>query len=341
MTRGARKTGGPASAPAIRSEADLLAAVYGFRASRIILTAFELGIFSSLGDEAMPAARLAGLAHVDPRAGERLLNALCALGLVKKNRGNYRNARLARELLVPSRPRFLAGLVHSANQWRSWDTLSDAVRRGTSVLPRPARGDEERRRGFIAAMHERASRQAPHVVRLLDLGHVRHCLDIGAGSGAYALALARAKETLRVTALDLPEVLALTREYVRRAGLLRRIDFLAGDFHRGGFGSGYDLVLLSAIVHMNDAAQNQLLVGRAAAALNRGGQLVVQDFIMRPDRTRPATGAIFALNMLVATAGGDSYTAAEIASWMRAAGLKKIRRVRTPFEASLLVGWKP
>jgi len=325
---------------AIKTEKDLNEAVYAFRSSRIILTAFELGLFSWLGYKARPAQQLAELAGVDPRACERLLNALCSLGLVKKTRGSFRNARISRERLVQGRPGFLAGLAHSAGQWRSWSTLSDAVRCGTAVGVRPAVSDENRRRGFIAAMHERASAQAPRIVRLLDLANVRRSLDIGAGSGAYSLALARARKTLRATAFDLPEVLELTREYVRRAGMLRRFAFIAGDFNSDGFGSGYDLALLSAIVHMNDAGQNQRLIARAAAALNPGGQLVVQDFIMRPDRTRPAAGAFFALNMLVATARGDSYTAAEIGSWMRAAGLKRIKQVRTPFDASLLVGWK-
>jgi predicted O-methyltransferase YrrM len=324
----------------IKTEKDLIEAVYGFRASRIILTAFELGLFSLLGDKALTASQLATRAGADPRACERLLNALCALGLVKKNGANFRNTRISRERLVQGRPPYMAGLDHSSGQWQTWNTLTEAVRRGSAVLVRPAARDEKRRRGFIAAMHERASKQAPRVVRLLDLSTVDRCLDIGAGSGAYAMALAGSKKGLRATAFDLPEVLVLTREYVRRAGLLQRIDFIAGDFNSDGFGSGYDLVLLSAIVHMNDAGQNQRLIGRAASALNRGGQLVIQDFIMRPDRTRPAAGAIFALNMLVATARGDSYTTREIGSWMRAAGLKRIRQVKTPFDASLLIGWK-
>ncbi len=316
-------------------------AVNGFRASRIILTAFELDLFSHMGEKALDAERLSRLAGVDPRACERLLNALCALGLVRKTRGCFRNARLAREFLVAGRPGFLAGLGHSANQWRSWNTLSEAVRRGSSVLRRSAvRGDEKRRRAFITAMHERACGQAPRFIELLDLSDVHRCLDIGAGSGAYAMALCRAKKSLRTTAFDLPEVLAITREYVHRAGLLGRIDFIPGDFNRGGFGSGYDLILLSAIVHMNSIGQNRRLFDRAASALGRRGQLVVQDFIMGPDRTRPAPGALFALNMLVSTARGDSYTAAEIGSWMRAAGLKRIEKIATPFAASLLVGWK-
>ena len=327
---------------AIRTKKELQDAVYGFRASRIILTAFELGLFSALGTASLDAAQLAAASGADTRACERLLNALCVLGLIKKTRGRFRNTKISREHLVAGQPRFLAGLAHSASQWQSWHTLSDAVRRGTSVIQRRAGGNEEqRRRGFIAAMHERASLQAPRFVKMLDLVPVRRCLDIGAGSGAYAMALARAKKSLQVVAFDLPEVLPLTREYVRRGKLLKQVAFAGGDFNRGGFGSGFDLVLLSAIVHMNDAEQNRRLVARAAAALDPGGQLVVQDFIMGPNRTRPALGALFALNMLVATARGDSYTAAEIGGWMRAAGLKNIVKKETPFAAALLIGRKP
>jgi len=323
----------------IATESELTDAVYGFRPSRIILSASQLGLFSLLGGKELETRKLAALAGVDARACERLLNALCALGLMKKTRGRFRNAKISRDCLVEGGPRFMANLAHSASQWQSWSTLTDAVRRGTAVQVRPAaRGDERRRRGFIAAMHARARLQAPRIVRLLDLSQVHRCLDIGAGSGAYAMALVRASDSLRATAFDLPGILHLTREYVRREGLRGRIDFLAGDFRRGGFGSGYDLVLLSAIVHMNDGEENRRLVARAAAALNRGGQLVVQDFIMSRDRTRPAAGALFALNMLVSTARGDSYTASEIGSWMRAAGLKRIRQIATPFDASLLVG---
>ncbi|MCJ7525340.1 MAG: acetylserotonin O-methyltransferase [Candidatus Aminicenantes bacterium] len=326
---------------AIKTKKELSEAVYGFRASRIILTAFELGLFSKLGENSLNAAQLAAASATEPRACERLLNALCVLGLLKKAGGRFRNTKISRDHLLAGKPQFMAGLTHSASQWQTWHTLSDAVRRGTSVIKRQAnRKDEKRRRGFIAAMHERASAQAPRIVRLLDLAAVNRCLDIGAGSGAYAMALAQAKKSLRVVAFDLPEVLPLTREYVRRERLLPRIDFVPGDFNRGGFGSGYDLIMLSAIVHMNDAQQNRRLIARAAAALNRGGQLVVQDFIMGPDRTRPGLGALFALNMLVATAHGDSYTAAEIGGWMRAAGLKKIKKKDTPFDAALLIGWK-
>lgn len=326
----------------ITSAAELRAAVYGFRRSRIILTAFELGLFSHLSAGRLTAEKLARMAGADARAVDRLLNALCALGLVKKAGRQFANTKISRTLLVADEPEFLAGLAHSASQWQSWHTLSAAVRRGTSVYKREGEfAGVQRLPGFIAAMHERAVPQAAEIVKLLDLAKVKRCLDIGSGSGAYAMALVRAKKSISVAAFDLPEVLPLTRQYVARAGLLSRFDFLAGDFHRGGWGKGYDLVLLSAIVHMNGQAENRRLIARAAASLNPGGQLVIQDFIMEPNRTRPLAGAFFALNMLVATKAGDTFTAGELGGWMREAGLKKIVRRRTPFDASLLIGRKP
>jgi 2-polyprenyl-3-methyl-5-hydroxy-6-metoxy-1,4-benzoquinol methylase len=326
----------------ITSASQLRAAVYGFRRSRIILTAFELDIFSRLGGKTLGPEQLAKIIGADARAIDRLLNALCALGLVRKTKGRFANMKIARDLLAAGSPHFLAGLAHTASQWQSWHTLSAAVRRGGTVCERKAggSGDEKRLPGFIAAMHERATPQAPEIVTLLDLAKVNRCLDIGSGSGAYAMALARAKKSISVTAFDLPDVLPLTRQYVARAGLLSRFDFLAGDFHRGGWGKGYDLVLLSAIVHMNSPAENRRLIARAAASLNPGGQLVIQDFIMDPGRTKPATGAFFALNMLVATKAGDTFTAKELGGWMRDAGLKKLVQRKTPFDASLLIGRK-
>ncbi len=326
----------------ITSAEQLREAVYGFRRSRIILTAFELDLFTRLGDQAMTSQRLAKIIDADARATDRLLNALCAMGLVRKARGQFANTKIARDFLVSGKPHFMAGLSHSLNQWQSWHTLSDAVRRGTTVYIRKGgAAAEQRLPGFIAAMHERASRQAPIIVKQLSLATVFHCLDIGAGSGAYAMALARAKKNIRVTAFDLPDVLPLTREYVRRGGLLKRIDFIAGDFRQDDWGKGYDLVLLSAIVHMNSAKENRRLIVRAAKSLNRGGQLIIQDFIMDPERTRPAVGAFFALNMLVATARGDTFTRTEVRDWMRGAGLKKIDHLATPFDASLMIGRKP
>jgi predicted O-methyltransferase YrrM len=326
---------------AILSLEELKTAVYGFRMGRIVLTAFELGIFTALGKEKRRSADVAGELKTDPRATDRLMNALCALGLLRKKNGLFANSPLAAWFLVRGSPQYLAGLAHSARLWHSWSTLTQAVFHGGSVLGgKRGKRDAKAVEGFIASMHERASVQAAETVKLIHLGSVRRTLDIGGGSGAYSIAMARASKKIRATIFDLPEVIPLAEEYVRRAGLSTRFDFRSGDFVRNGFGDGYDLALLSAIIHMNRPEQNRRLFAKAARSLNPGGQLVVQDFIMNRDRTRPATGAIFALNMLVGTEGGDSYTEGEVREWMKEAGFFRIVRRDTPFSSSLMIGHK-
>jgi SAM-dependent methyltransferase len=326
----------------ITSPAELMKLVIGFRQSRLILTAFELGVFSALGARRLTSAQAAKSLRVNARGLDRLMNALCAAGLLEKRAGRFSNTPFSAEHLVKGRPGYLGGLAHTANMWENWSTLTRAVSHGGTVIRRrPGReGRRNRTRGFIAAMHRRATAQAAATLKLLDLSKVQRTLDVGGGSGAYSLALVRAKSDIRATVFDLPEVIRLTRAYVKQAGLARRFTFIAGDFRQDAFGRAYDLILLSAIIHMNSVAVNRRLFRKCARALNPGGRLVVQDFIMNDDRTSPAAGAFFALNMLVATEAGDTYTEREVGDWMRLAGLSGIRRINTPFESSLIVGRK-
>jgi ubiquinone/menaquinone biosynthesis C-methylase UbiE len=189
-------------------------------------------------------------------------------------------------------------------------------------------------------MHQRAFAQASATVRLLDLSAAKKTLDVGGGSGAFSMAFVRAKNDIQATVFDLPDVIPLTRSYVSESGLSRRFTFQAGNFHKDEFDKGYDLILLSAIIHMNSAADNKRLFKKCARALNLRGQLVIQDYIMNNNRTRPAAGAFFALNMLVGTDAGDTYTEKEVCSWMKVAGLSRVRRIETPYDSSLMIGRK-
>jgi SAM-dependent methyltransferase len=319
----------------------LMQLVYLFRPIRIVLTAFELDVFSVVGEKAMMSGEIAKRARTNPRGMDRLLNALCALGLLTKRKGKFANTPLSKKYLVSGRPDFLAGLGHSVDMWDSWSTLTQAVIHGKSVIKRsPLRRKGRRLSGFIAAMDKRASAQAAETIKKLDLTGVRRTLDIGGGSGAYSIALARAKKDIQATVFDLPDVIPLTRAYVRKSKVAARIDFIEGDFDRDGFGSGYDLILLSAIIHMNSLSENLDLLKKAVRALNPGGQLVIQDYIMSEDRIKPEQGAFFALNMLTRTEAGDAYTEREVRMLMKKAGLSRIARINIPFATSLVVGRK-
>jgi ubiquinone/menaquinone biosynthesis C-methylase UbiE len=321
---------------------ELLKLAAAFRQSRIILTAFELGVFTALATWKRTSVDVAKALRVNERGLDRLMNALCALGLLRKCGQRFANTSFSEHCLIKGKPGYLGGLVHTANLWNSWTTLTKAVSHGGIVLHRQARKGSERKRvqGFIAAMHQRAFAQASATVRLLDLSAAKKTLDVGGGSGAFSMALVRAKNDIQATVFDLPDVIPLTRSYVSESGLSRRFTFQAGNFHKDEFNKGYDLILLSAIIHMNSIDDNKRLFKKCARALNLRGQLVVQDYIMNENRTRPASGAFFALNMLVGTDAGDTYTEKEVRSWLKVAGLSRVRRIETPYESSLMVGRK-
>jgi ubiquinone/menaquinone biosynthesis C-methylase UbiE len=213
------------------------------------------------------------------------------------------------------------------------------VRAGRSVAPREGGDAAERwREAFIAAMHWRGAQQAPVEMALLDLGGVTRMLDVGGGSGAYAMACVRARPGLEAVVFDLPEILPITRRYVEEAGLADRVTLVAGDLTTDDLGRDFDLVLVSSIVHSFPLEENRRLVAKAARALRPGGQVVVRDFLMEEDRTGPLSSALFALNMLVGTEAGDTYTESEIRDWMEAAGLRDVRRIDTGAGASLVTG---
>jgi len=312
-----------------------------FFRSRILLTAYELGVFTALGDERKTSAEVASVLGTDPRATDRLMNALAVLGLLSKKGVAFANSRAAGRYLVAGKPEYMAGLGHTVNLWDSWSTLTDAVRAGTSVFERPGgEAGELRTQSFIAAMHAGGSARAERLVAMLELDGVSRVLDVGGGSGAYAMAFARAREGIAVTVFDLPHVTPLTRDYVEKAGLSDKIDVVEGDAVEEKLPRGYDLVFMSQLLHSNSPEENEALVANGAASLNAGGRLVVQDFVVDEDRTGPPQAIIFALNMLVNTEGGDTYAEAEIRGWMEAAGLAGVARVDTDVETTLMIGHK-
>jgi SAM-dependent methyltransferase len=187
-------------------------------------------------------------------------------------------------------------------------------------------------------MHWRATQTAAEVVGLLDLDGVERVLDVGGGSGAYAMAFARARRGISAVVFDLPNVVPLTRAYIQQEGLGAEVTTATGDYLSAPIGEGFDLVFLSAVIHSNGPDDNRLLMRKCAAALKPRGQVVVQDFLMDEDRSGPLPAALFALNMLVGTPEGDTYTESEVRAWLREAGCRSVVRTDTSFGTNLLVG---
>jgi (2Fe-2S) ferredoxin/SAM-dependent methyltransferase len=311
--------------------------IRGFMPSRCILTALELDIFTAVGNGAN-AEQIGKRIHANTRATGILLNALVAIGLLSKSGRDYRNTpESARFLVQGSRDNHRDGLLHTANIWHRWSTLTGVVRRGTPI-PIAGAGTHKWTVDFIAGMQLNAKDRAPIVAKSLGTTGVRRILDLGGGSGAYSIAFAKASPDVQCEILDLPEVVSLTSEYVSTAGVSARVSIRSGDMLHDGFGSGYDIIMLNAICHMFSAEQNLDIFRKARLALAPNGRLVVQDFILNSDKAGPQHAALFSVNMLVGTDAGTTYSEAEYVGWMKAAGLAEVNRIKLSGPSDLIVG---
>lgn len=314
---------------------ELVQVMRGYQESRALLTGVELDVFSAVGAGAT-AGEAASVVGCDGRAMEMLLHALVALGALEKREGRFFNTEVtARFLCGSSADNQRPAMMHSVNGWRTWNTLTECVRTGTSVVV-PVAHDPGQTRSFIAAMHRSAGVNAQVLVDVVGAGGVRRLLDVGGGSGAYSIAFAQANPSLRADVFDLAPVTEIAQEHIAAAGVGDRVRTRVDDLRSDALGEGYDLVLLSAICHMLSENENRDLLRRCASALVPGGRLVIREFILNSDKTGPRAAAMFSLNMLVGTRGGASYSEAEYRAWMGEAGFRGIERPIP--EGDILVG---
>jgi precorrin-6B methylase 2/predicted transcriptional regulator len=311
----------------------------GFQVSRVILTAVELDIFTILDKQLLPSTEIAKKIQCDKRATDRLLNALVSLGFLNKVHEKFYNTDAASLYLVKGKPDYMSGLLHTNELWKSWSTLSDAVREGTSVYESD-RPEGDWTESFISAMHYRAAKEAKILAMMLNLTSAKKMLDVGGGSGAYSMGMIDNHPGLSAVIFDLPNVIPLTKKYVSAFSRKEKIEYVEGNYLQDDFGSEYDLILLSAIVHINSYEQNLALIKKCADALRGGGQIVIKDWVMNEARTEPTGGTLFALNMLVCTECGDTFTEKEVREWFINCGIKKIERKNTSYGWSLMIGTK-
>lgn len=309
----------------------VLALARDFMACRILLSGAELDLFSLLTPAPLSDREIAEKTGVQFRALTVLLNALTALDLLVKDGTMYRCPPPVSDLLSADAPGTVLPMVlHAASLWRRWSHLTDIVR-GTETPHKtgPSTRSFDETRAFIGAMHVVSAPRAQGIVDAVRPDSARSLIDVGGGSGTYTVAFLQSVPAMQATLFDLPEVIEIARERLSEAGLLARVSLVPGDFTRDELPSGHDLALLSAIIHQNSPGQNLDLFRKVFRSLQSGGRIIIRDHIMEPDRVHPKEGAIFAVNMLVATPGGGTYTFAEIESGLMKAGYRDIRLIRT------------
>lgn len=322
---------------------DLLETLRSYQAPCLLAAAAELDLFAALRDGPLGAEDVARRLEVHPRPARILLDALTALGLLTKEGGLY----AAPEELVAALGRHGPGSIlwmarHQANCLRRWTRLAEVARTGRPPPRGPSvRGEEEDAASFIGAMADVSAPVADSVVASLSTIPFRHVLDVGGASGTWTAAFLRLAPQARATLLDLPHVMPMAEHSLDAAGLLQRVRLVPGDYLTGPFPEGADLAWVSAIVHQNSREQNRELFRNVHRALVPGGAIAIRDTVMDPDRTTPLAGALFAVNMLVGTEGGDTFTLEEMREDLEAAGFRGVELARRDQGMhSIVLAWK-
>lgn len=307
--------------------------------SRIFFTALELRLFDTILNEWKSAEEIAETLGTNLRGTTILLNALAALGFLNKDNGKYRiNEQLAK-FIDPKSSNCARGILeHMVHLWESWNNLSPVVKGDLKIQEISVLSMEgDRLKTFIQAMDVVARSRADSIVKAVNPGEAKKLLDVGGASGTYTVAFLKASPKLHATLFDLPDVIEIAREKLQDTEFWPRINLVAGDFYKDPLPEGHDLVFLSAIIHQNSLEQNEEVFKKAYDALIPGGRIVIRDYVMNETKTAPPGGAIFAVNMLVNTPGGNTYSFSEIKNALERSGFKKIRMIQERDDMDSLV----
>lgn len=328
----------------------LRALLQGYRESRIVMTFAELGIGDVLAAGPRTVLEIAAGAGTDPAATGRFLQAAECLGLVNREGERFSNSELAtRTLTSTGGVTQLRSIRREIAFFRRWSHLTEAVRTGT----RPQENLRDERdpnwvRDFTLALYDTARIVAPGIVAAMEplfssLERPATVIDVGGGHGGYSLELARRFPELRAVVFDLPPVIEVTREIIVDSGLEDRVMVQAGNFHTDPLGSGYDVALLFGVLVSEDEGAGVRLLRVLWESLKPGGYVVVRGLYAGSGETAALTAALFNLQLLLSTGHGAARTAADVESWMTAAGFELLAPldVALPVPERLLVGQVP
>lgn len=332
----------PAAAPVTPERISMLA--WGYAPPLIIESAIHNHVFDKLDDGPKTIDELAAATGASTRGLTAIANALCGLALLDKDKqGRYSLTPESAAFLVRSKPTFFGGLLlHTSGQLiPKWLSLTEIVRTGKpDSAVNEQSGGAEFFENFVSDIFPMSYAPAQALAASLHPGK-DHVLDLAAGSGVWGIALAQSSPEVRVTAVDWPNVLNVTRKTVARFGLEDRFNFIPGDLRSVDFGSGYTVATLGHILHSEGEAYAKKLLAKTFKALAPGGTIAIQEFLVDLNRKGPLTGLLFAVNMLVNTTEGNTWSFEEISEWLRQVGFVNPRLLDSPGPSPLILATKP
>lgn len=320
---------------------------WGYAPPLIIEAAVNHGIFDALDRSPKTAQQLAKQTRASERGLKAILNALVGLQLLSRKGNRYALTRESSAFLVSNRAPYYGGFFrHTTEQLiPKWLQISKVVRTG-----RPAMSVNNESDGakffvdFVETLFPLSYPAASALGEHLQLSGAKgpvNVLDIAAGSGVWGIALAQQSPHVRISAVDWPDVLKVTERVARRHGVGDRLTKMPGDLLKVNYGNGHHIATLGHILHSEGEERSRRLLKKTFNALSSGGTIAVMEFVVNQDRTGPPMPLLFAVNMLVNTKAGDTFSFEQISRWLRDAGFRKPRLLEVPAVSPLVLATKP
>jgi ubiquinone/menaquinone biosynthesis C-methylase UbiE len=318
--------------------------INAYQRTAALRAAVELDVFSALGEGALGAETIAGRCHASPRGVRILCDYLTVAGLLFKQSGQYSLTPTSATFLDRGSPACLASTIHFLNSPKlmaGFSNLTETVRRGGTLLPREGVNEAEIEEWVLFAKSMtpllRASAKFMGELAGAQDPRPRRVLDIAAGHGLFGIAIATTVREAEVIAQDWPNVLEVAKQNAAAAGVSDRYGLLPGDAFELDLGSGYDVVLLTNLLHHFDGESCLALLRKAHASLNSAGRLFTLEFVPNEDRVSPPIAASFSLMMLGLTPAGDAYTMSQLNEMLQMAGFRHNELFQVPDSPQQLV----
>lgn len=316
---------------------------WGYSAPLILEAAIQNKVFDTLDAGPKTVEEVHSATGASTRGLSAIMDALCGFEFLDKDRqGRYSLTPESAAFLVSTKPGFVGGLIsHTSDILPKWLQIAEVVRTGKPAI---AVNEQDSGAAFFEKLVPNIFNMSYPAAQALA-AHLRlgkaHVLDLATGSGVWGIALAESSPEVRISAVDWPSVLEITKKIATKFGVADRFSYIPGDLLSVSFGSGYNVATLGHILHSEGVERGRELLKRVFAALAPGGIIAIAEFLVKPDRKGPVNGLIFNVNMLVNTENGATYSFEEISEWLRDVGFTNPRLLESPGPSPLILATKP
>ena len=322
----------------------------GFWASKALLSAVEMELFTELAKHPEDLETLQARLNLHPRSARDFLDALVSLNFLERRDGRYYNTPSTDFFLDKRKPSYIGGILEMANSrlYPFWSGLTAALRTGLPQnetrdgSPNPfiaLYADPARLKQFLKAMSGVSHGANLAIARKFPWSKYRTVVDVGTAQGDLVTQVVLANPHIEGTGFDLPEVGPIFEEYVEANGISGRVKFSPGSFMEQALPKA-DVVMMGHILHDWSLETKRMLVRKAYEALPNGGAYIVYESIIDDDRSENSFGLLMSLNMLIETADGFDYTGADCSGWMKEAGFCETRVEHLIGPDSMVIGTK-